>query len=298
MDNELYPYSPIVDRPPLSWPDGKRLAFYVGLNVEHYEVNKPSTSITPATAALVPDPLNYGWRDYGPRVGIWRMMDTLDRLGLRPSVLLNSDVCDRYPQIIEAGRQRDWCWLAHGQNNSNFPALMSRDDETAALEEVVTTIERATGTRPRGWMGPALNASFSTPELLADLGLDYILDWCADDQPWPMRVPNGRMIGVPYSIEINDITLFVNHSFTGPDFEQMLIDQFERLYAESETSGRVMAVAVHPFVVGQPFRMKYLERALERIVAHEDVWLPTTDELAAWYYEHAYEAAVDRLAVA
>jgi len=298
MDNELYPYSPIIDRPPLRWPDGKRLAFYVGLNVEHYEVDKPSTSITTATAGLVPDPLNYGWRDYGPRVGIWRMMESLDRFGLRASVLLNSDVCDRYPQIIDAGRERNWAWLAHGRNNSTVHAPLARDDEAQLLDDMMKRIERSTGTRPRGWMGPALNASFNTPELLADLGVDYILDWCADDQPFPMRVPNGRMIGVPYSIEVNDITVFVGHSCTGPEFEQMLRDQFDRLYAESSASGRVMAIAVHPFVVGQPFRIKYLEQALDYIVGHDDVWLPTTDEIADWYYANGYEAATAATAVA
>lgn len=290
MDNDLYDYSPIVERPPISWPNGARLAFYVGLNVEHYEVDKPSTSITAATAGLVPDPLNYGWRDYGPRVGIWRMMDALDRFGLRASVLLNSDVCERYPQIIEAGRQRKWTWLAHGRNNSTFHAPMARDDEAQVLAEMMDTIEQATGSRPRGWMGPALNASFNTPEILAELGVDHILDWCSDDQPFPMRVKTGRMISVPYSIEVNDISLFVGHSFSGLDYQQLLIDQFDRLYEESANSGRVMAVAVHPFVVGQPFRMKYLEKALEYIVGHDDVWLPTTDEIADWYYANAYEA--------
>jgi peptidoglycan/xylan/chitin deacetylase (PgdA/CDA1 family) len=290
MDNELYDYSPIVERPPLRWPDGNRLAFYVGLNVEHYQVDKPSTSITAATAGLVPDPLNYGWRDYGPRVGIWRMLDALDRFGLRASVLLNSAACDRYPQIIEAGRARNWTWLAHGRDNSTVHAPLSRDDEAPLLADMMSTIERATGARPRGWMGPALNASFNTPELLAELGIEYILDWCSDDQPFPMRVKAGRMISVPYSIEVNDISLFVGHSCSGPEYERLVKDQFDRLYAESESSGRVMALAAHPFVLGQPFRIKYLENAIEYIVGHDGVWLPTTDEIADWYYEHAYEA--------
>lgn len=288
MDNELYRYSPVVDRPRLEWPNGARIAFYVGLNIEHYEVDKPSTSIFGGTAGLVPDPLNYGWRDYGPRAGIWRMIEAFDRLDLRASVLLNSDVCDRYPQIIAAGRDRNWAWLAHGKNNSTVHAPLVRDDESRLLTDMMNSIERATGTRPRGWMGPALNASFNTPELLAGLGVDYILDWCADDQPFPMEVAGGRMISVPYSIELNDVTLFVGHSCTGPDFEQILVDQFDVLYSEGATTGKVMAVALHPFVTGHPFRMKYLERALDYITGHKDVWLPTTDEIADWYYANAY----------
>jgi peptidoglycan/xylan/chitin deacetylase (PgdA/CDA1 family) len=290
MDNELYEFSPIVERPPLRWPNGAKLALYVGLNVEHYEVDKPSTSIFGGTAGLKPDPLNYGWRDYGPRVGIWRMIEMFDRLGIRPSVLLNSEVCDRYPQIIAAGRARSWAWLAHGENNSTLPGLLERDDEARRLAGMMDTIERATGSRPKGWMGPALNSSFSTLELLAELGVSYTLDWCADDQPFPMKVKAGRMISVPYSIELNDITQFVGHSCTGPEFERMIVDQFEQLLADSAETGRVMAIAVHPFVIGQPFRLKYLERALERIAGHRDVWLPTTDEIADWYYAKAYRA--------
>jgi len=290
MDNELYGYSPIVERPPLRWPDGARLALYVGLNIEHYEVDKPSTSIFGGTAGLAPDPLNYGWRDYGPRVGIWRIIEMLDRLGLRASVLLNSDVCDRYPQIITAGRERNWAWLAHGRNNSTVHAPLARDVEKELLTEMMSAIERTTGTRPKGWMGPALNASFNTPELLAEMGVSYILDWCADDQPFEMRVQAGPMISVPYSIEVNDITQFVGHSCTGPAFEQILVDQFDRLYAEGAQTGRVMAIAIHPFVIGQPFRMKYLERALAYMLGHEGVWRPTTDDIADWYYRNAYKA--------
>jgi peptidoglycan/xylan/chitin deacetylase (PgdA/CDA1 family) len=292
VDNPFYDYSPIVDRPKLSWPNGARLAFYLGLNIEHYEIDKPSTSITPATAGLNPDPLNYGWRDYGPRVGVWRLMELLDSFGLRASVLLNSDVCERYPRIIEEGNKRNWVWLAHGNNNSTLPAALPADAEREMLTQMVETITQHTGRKPRGWMGPALNASYQTLDVLAELGLDYSLDFCADDQPFPMDVKSGRMITVPYSIEVNDITLFVGHATSGPEFEQLIVDQFEELYRESEESGRIMAVAIHPFVIGQPFRAKYLARALDRVLGqHDDVWLPTTDEIADWYYANYYDAA-------
>jgi peptidoglycan/xylan/chitin deacetylase (PgdA/CDA1 family) len=290
MDNPFYDYSPIVDRPPIKWPNGARLAFYVGLNVEHYEIDKPSTSITPATAGLTPDPLNYGWRDYGPRVGVWRLMELLDDVGLKPSVLLNSDVPSRYPRIIEEGNRRGWCWLAHGNNNSTLPAAMPADAEREMLLEMVETITQGTGKKPKGWMGPALNASYQTLDILAEQGLTYSLDFCADDRPFPMKVKSGRMITVPYSIEVNDISLFVGHSMTGPEFEQLLVDQFEQLYEESAESGRVMAVAIHPFVIGQPFRAKYLARALDTILSRHEIWTPTTDEIADFYYEHCYAA--------
>jgi allantoinase len=292
MDNQLYDYSPIIHRPRLELPNGARVAFWVGLNVEHYQVDKPSTSIFAGTAMLQPDPLNYGWRDYGPRVGIWRMMDVLDKHRLRASVLLNADVCERYPQIIEEGKRRGWAWLAHGKNNSIFEAGMSRDEERAYLGEVVATIARATGQQPRGWLGPALTETFDTPELLAELGLSYLLDWCNDDQPFPLKVRAGRMISVPYSIELNDISLFVGKSLSGQDFAQMVMDQFDVLYEEGQRSGRVMCLALHPFIINQPFRHKYLDQALGYIAGHDAVWLATSDEIAEWYLANAYEQAV------
>ena len=281
MDNRLYDYSPITDRPRLVWPGGARVAFYVGLNVEHFEVDKPSTSIWQGTAELVPDPLNYGWRDYGLRVGFWRLLEIFDRLGIRPSVLLNSDVAERYPQVMEAGRARDWAWLAHGKTNSMLHAGMEEREEETFLRQVVDTIERATGSRPKGWMGPGLTETFATPRILRELGLDYVLDWTADDQPFTLNVPG--MISVPYSVELNDIGLFVGKSFTGAEFRQAVIDQFDQLYADSADSGRVMALALHPFVIGQAFRARYLAEALKYIAGHEGVWLATSDEIAVHF---------------
>ncbi|WP_327111032.1 polysaccharide deacetylase family protein [Nocardia sp. NBC_01730] len=281
MDNELFDYSPIVDRAPLHWPSGARVAFYVGLNVEHYQVDRPSTSIFSGTAGLAPDPLNYGWRDYGPRVGIWRVIEALDRHGIRASALLNSDVAERNPQIIAAGVRRNWAWLAHGKNNSIFQADMSVDDERAYLADLVATIERATGRRPRGWMGPALTETFHTPRLLAELGLNYVLDWTNDDQPYRLNVPG--VLSVPYSVELNDNTLFLGKATSGPDFVRIVEDQLDQLYAESADSGRVMALALHPFVIGQAFRIKYLDQALGAVANHPGVWLTTSDEIAEHY---------------
>lgn len=287
MDNQLFGYSPITERPPIHWPGGARVAFYVGLNVEHYQVDRPSTSIFAGTAGLTPDPLNYGWRDYGPRVGIWRLIESLDRHRVRASVMLNSDAGTRYPQIVRAGRDRDWAWIAHGRNNSIFQADMTRDEERAYLTEVVDTIERDTGRRPRGWLGPALTETFRTPELLAELGLHYVLDWSNDDQPYRLDVPG--MLSVPYSIEVNDISLFVGKSLSGPDFVRLVEDQLEQLYEDSADSGRVMSLVLHPFVIGRPFRHKYLDQALEYIANHPGVWLTTSDEIAEHYARTAEE---------
>ncbi len=278
MDNQLFNYSPIVEREPIRWPGGARVAFYVGVNVEHFHIDGPSTSLVEATATLVPDPLNYGWRDYGARVGIWRLTESLDRHGIRASVLLNSEVCARYPQIIDAGLARDWAWLAHGATNSLLHANLSPEEERAALADVVDAIEKATGRRPRGWLGPGLTETFNTPALLAELGLGYLLDWTNDDQPYPLNVPG--MLSVPYSVELNDLGVFNLKGLTGPDFVQMVKDQLDQLVADSADSGRVMALALHPFVIGQPFRHKYLDQALDYVANHPGVWLTTSDEIA------------------
>src|SRR5271169_6452480 len=244
MDNTLYKYSPITTRPKLTWPNGARIAFYIGLNIEHFEVDKPSTSIFGGTAGLVPDPLNFGWRDYGVRVG-------------------------------------NLAWLAHGKNNSTFQSGMKLDDERKYLAEVVEKISSATGHKIKGWLGPALTETFETPRLLKELGLSYVLDWCADEQPFPLTIP--VMISVPYSLELNDITLFVGKNLSGEAFYQTVVDQFDQLYKDSEKSGRVMCLALHPFIINQPFRQKYLEKALEYIARRSDVWLTTSDDIAEHY---------------
>jgi peptidoglycan/xylan/chitin deacetylase (PgdA/CDA1 family) len=281
VDQDLYSYSPIVGRPPLEWPDGKRVAFYVGLNLEHFLIDRPSTSIAGVTAALAPDPMNYGWRDYGVRVGIWRIIELLDEVAVAASVLLNSDVCHLYPQIVEAGVRRDWAWLGHGQNNSTLQAGMDEQAEREYLQEMTATIEAATGTRPQGWLGPALTETFNTPRLLGELGVRYLLDWCNDDQPYPLNVPG--MISVPYSVEVNDITLFVYHAHTGEEYVRLVCDHLDQLLADSRDGGRVMALPLHPFVIGQPARHRYLAKILEEVRSREEVWVTTSDAIAAHY---------------
>jgi allantoinase len=251
VGNQLFDYSPITERPPIRWPGGARVAFYIGLSIDH---------------SLVPDPLDAGWRDYGARVGIWRTIQSLDRYGMRASALLDADAATRYPQIVEAGLDRDWAWLGHGRGH---------------LAEAVDTIASVTGQRPRGWLGPARPETFQTAALLAELGLRYVLDWTNDDQPYRLNVPG--MLSVPYSLELNDLGLFLFRNLSGPEFVQVVKDQFEQLYADAEHSGRVMALALHPFVIGQAFRRRYLDQALADLAARPGIWLTTSDEIAEHY---------------
>jgi len=291
VNNELYGFSALPRRPRLELPNGARVALWVGLAVEHYAVDRPGMSIAPHAASFVPDPLNAGWRDYGLRVGIWRLADMFERHGLPVTALLNSDVCAAYPEVIEEGVRRGWAWVAHGHNNNRIHQGMSVDEERAALREMHETIRDATGREPRGWIGPVLTETFETPRLLRELGYTYLLDWCSDDQPFPLNVPGGPMISVPYSIELNDATMYLGRNLPGPDFEEAIVDQFEVLYEEGAESARVMAIGLHPFIVGQPFRFKYLERAIARIAGRDDVWFTTSDAIADWYLSRVEQPA-------
>lgn len=292
-----YPYSPIVDRPVWQLPGGARIAVYVGLNVETYDTNGPGPTLIPALANRDVDPINSGWRDYGPRVGIWRLSELLADVGITPSVLLNSGVCAAHPQIIEHGAEQGWCWVAHGRSNSQFAGPdapnLGRDAERAYLTRIVADITAATGQRPRGWLGPlGLSQTRNTLGLLADLGCAYVLDWAADDQPFVLSQPG--LVSIPYSFEINDLPPLMRSGLSGPEFAQTIIDQFDVLYAEGATQPRVLPIAIHPFVAGQAFRATHLHRALRHIADHDHVWLCTSDELADWYRHHGH-AELDRV---
>jgi len=292
VKNELYDYWPIIKRPSLKWPDGAHVAFWLGVNIEHYLFGKPSLSLAANTAQFIPDPQNHAWRDYGTRVGVWRLVEALDKYSIRASVLLNSDVCSEYPEIIEAGTGRNWAWLAHGKNNSTLQVNMEASDERRYLEDVSATIGNATGRQPRGWLGPGLTETTNTPSILADLGFTYNCDWCCDDQPFPMNVGTKRFISVPYGLELNDITMFLGKSLSGEQFYQQVVDQLEALVEDGKGNGRVMCLALHPMIINQPFRQKYLDAALKLISEHDKVWLTTSDEIADWYLSNYYDEAV------
>lgn len=283
MERPPYDFTPIVRRPRLTLPNGARLAVWIGINVEHYRWGQPALSLAPFTAELVPDPTNYGWRDYGPRVGVWRLMEILDRVGVRGTAITNSAVCEEYPEIIEEALARHWAIVAHGLDNSTWQAGMKRDDERAFIEQVATTLESATGRRPAGWLGPALTATPNTYDLLAELGFTHTLDWTNDDQPYPLNVRSGSLLSVPYSSEVNDLPAFVLHHHTGEEFAAAVVDQFETLYEEGVNSLRVMGIGIHPFLVGQPFRSRHFARALEQVAGRDDVWYATSDDIADWY---------------
>jgi len=285
MSNPLYEYSPIVDRPPLALPGGARVAIWIGMNVEHFAWGQPALSVAPFTAELVPDPTNYGWRDYGPRVGVWRLAEIFERLGFPVSAITNADVLDQHPQIIEHGVSSEWAWVAHGTNNSTWHVGMDRDAEVALIGAIAERFAATTGRRPQGWLGPALTSTINTTSVLAELGFSYTLDWAVDDQPFDMSVPSGRLLSVPYSSEINDIPICFLHHQSATALRDAIVDQFDQLYAEGSERPRVLGIGLHPFIAGQAFRAKHVAQALEHIAGHADVWRTTSDAIAAWYLE-------------
>ncbi|MFM0174720.1 polysaccharide deacetylase family protein [Paraburkholderia sediminicola] len=287
LEQDRYPYSAIVDRKPLRWPNNARVAVWVIPNIEHFLFDRPSSSIIASTTSFVPDVLNYSWRDYGARVGIWRLMEVMEKYGIKGTVALNSDVCECYPRIIEGGNALGWEWMGHGNNNSTVINSQPEEEERRIIQSTVDIISQGTGKQPRGWLSPALSESHRTLDLLAEAGIQYVANWVNDEQPYPMRVNTGSMLSLPYSVEINDYTAFLEQGQRGEDFAQTIRDQFDGLYEDGAKSGRVMAICLHPFLIGHPHRSKYLAEAFAHITSHEDVWLATGSEIAAWYRNSA-----------
>lgn len=278
-----FAYSAIVDRPPLRWPNGARVAVWVIPNIEHFLFDRPATRIADGALALNPDILNYSWRDYGVRVGIWRMMEVMERYGVPGTVALNSDVCRHYPRIIAAGKALGWEWMGHGTSNSILINRQSEAEERALIREVVETITAATGARPRGWLSPALSETVRTPDLLAEAGIEYVGNWVNDEQPYRMRVRKGSMVSLPYSAELNDIPALLGLHQSTETFGRMICDQFDVLYEDGATTGRVMSICLHPFLIGHPHRSKYFDAALKHITSRQEVWLARGGEILDWY---------------
>ncbi len=294
MEKNRIPYSGTFNRERIAWPNGARIAFYVGINIEYYDIDRPN-SRTPD--AHRPDMLQHVYHEYGSRVGVFRMMSILDKYNLRASVLLNSEVCERQPDILTEGVKRSWEWLGHGITNQRSIPSYRPEEEQGVIREVRETITAATGVAPKGWLGPGLAETFNTPDLLAAEGFEYVCDWGCDDQPLPMQVAAGRMLAVPYQQGLNDATYLRDYQHTGDEYERAICDAFDVLYEEATSGGKVMALPTHPHNTGVPMNAKHFDRALAYITSHKDVWLTTAGEIAEWYYAQYYEQAAPRSGV-
>lgn len=286
-----FPYVPIHQRPKLEWPGGARVALWINPNIEFFALDDVMPgNVNERVArdhAKVPNVRNWSLRDYGNRVGVWRLMEVLTRHGIRASAALNSEVCRQHPEIVARAVELDWELMGHGQTNAMRINEMDPAREREATFDAIDTIEVACGTRPVGWLGPGLAETWNTLEILHEAGIRYVCDWVNDDQPYPMEIGDPPMLALPYSVQTNDVPAYFDRKASVPEFERTLKEQFDVLYREGETSGRVMAIAVHPFVTGQPHRIGALDRALEYICAHEGVWCATGREIVEHYRRSA-----------
>jgi peptidoglycan/xylan/chitin deacetylase (PgdA/CDA1 family) len=277
--HDRYPYSPITARPVYDWPGGKRLAVYVGLNLEWFSFGE-GLGAELAPGGPQPDVLNYAWRDYGNRVGVFRLAGLFDELKLPVSLLINSEMYRHAPAAVAAFPNAEL--VGHGRSNSERQGDLEEKMERLLIEETTAAIEQHSGKRPRGWLGPWISQSPVTPDLLQEAGYRYLLDWCHDDQPVWMKTRRGRILSVPYPQELNDIPQIVSRKREGAEFADMIVDAFEVMHEECVRRPLVMGIALHPYIVGWPHRFKHLARALRHISRRTDdrVWFTTSGEIA------------------
>jgi len=275
-----YPYSAIAGRPAYDWPQGKRLAVYIGLNLEWFAFGE-GLGAELAPGGPQPDVLNYAWRDYGNRVGAFRLAELFAELKLPVSLLVNSAMVEHAREALDAFKDAEI--VGHGRSNSERQGELSEAEERALIEETSAALEQYSGKHPRGWLGPWISQSHLTPDLLQEAGYAYLLDWCHDDQPTWMTTRKGRILSVPYPQELNDIPQIVARKREGSDFADMILDAFAVMREESAQRPLVMGIALHPYIVGQPHRFRHLARALRDIVKQADdkVWFATAGAIAA-----------------
>ena len=295
MEPNRVTYQPIAGRPKIEWPGGARVALWVCPNLEHYEfLPDPVRIRDPWPRMPHPDILGYGVKDYGNRVGLWRMFEVMDRHELRCTISLGLGNFEHYPEILEACEARRWDVMCHGIYNTQYLWGYEEDEERAFVAECVETYRRLTGRKLAGWFSPAASHTLNTPDIVAEHGIKYFCDFYHDDQPFPVNVRSGKLITVPYTMDLNDAVVY-HHDIEGAEFARMIADEFDTLYREGEQSGRVMCIALHPYMMGQPHRSGHLDEALGYILSHDGVWKATGEEIADWYYEHYFEAVRGQL---
>ena len=251
--------------------------------MEEWDINEPMARTvlpTPQGVSVIPDIPNFGWFDYGLRVGFWRLKRVLDGCGVRATVSLNASVCLSYPQLVRESLDAGWEMLAHGFIQR---VINKEPDERAVIRRTIDTIGEFCGARPRGWMGPGLAETFDTPDILAEEGIEYIADWCNDDQPYRMKVKSGAMVALPYTVELNDIPIYLVQHHRAPELFERARDHFDTLYREGAESARIMCVSTHPYITGAAHRIQYYQKLFEYMQRFEGVIFMTGSEILDWY---------------
>jgi peptidoglycan/xylan/chitin deacetylase (PgdA/CDA1 family) len=289
-----YAWSAIIHRQPLRWPHGKRLALIVTMNCEYWDLTKDTDEPYYAGGPpMMPDPVpgriadfpNFTWREYGQRVGVWRLFRVFEEAGAPLSVTINAKTALERPEIIDYVNQRRWEIVAHNYEQGELLHKLTFDEarERQVIRNTLEVYERAVGRKAKGWLSSSLRGTPRTPDILAEHGLIFFCDYMNDDQPYLIHTPSGPIVNTPYSIEINDFTFFHRRAMSTWDAARMLMDNFDELYAEGAESGRMMNVGLHPHVSGHPHRMKCFREFLAHVKKHPDVWWTTREELARWY---------------
>ena len=290
-DPGLYDFRPYRDRTPIRWPDGKSIAVWVSPNLEYYEIDPPANPHRKSWTKPHPDVVGYAHRDYANRVGHWRMAEVMSKHGFPGSVSLSVALCQHIPEIVADANARGWEFFSHGIYNTRYSYGMDEAQERAIIEDSIRTVHEATGQMIRGWLAPALTHTPRTLDLIAEYGLTYTCDLYHDDQPGPVHVPSGRLISMPYSLEVNDHYGFFIYNMSPRDYADALIRQYDRLAAEGETSGTVMCIPLHSYLIGQPHRIGPFEEVLRHIAADGRAWITRSGDIADHFLAHGYDAA-------
>jgi len=283
LPSERLDFSPIGQRPKLALPDGARLAVWVIVNVEEWDPTQamPRTVLKPpAGGAPMPDIPNWAWHEYGNRVGFWRMLEVLDHFRIRAVLAINGSAIRRYEPIARAALERRWEFIGHGFTQQNMQKV---GDERVAIRKTATAIRDFAGRPPRGWLGPGLTETWETPDLLIEEGFDYVCDWVLDDQPVRLKTRTGPIVNLPYTQECNDVAMMLIQHHKASEYYDRATDQFAQLYADAAQSARVMALVVHPYIMGAPHRLRYFRDVLARIRDHREVLFWTGEEILDWY---------------
>jgi allantoinase len=277
------PYSAIVDRPALKLPGGARVVVWVIVNVEEWSNERamPRSVLPPPYGQpLLPDLPNWAWHEYGMRVGYWRFVDALKRFDVRATLALNGSVIKTYPPVVKAALDAGWEFMGHGfiqRPTHHVP------NQRAAIRDTIAAIKKYTGKAPRGWESPGLTETFESVDLLAEAGIEYVADWVLDDQPCFIDTRKGRIVSVPYTVEMNDIAMMQIQNHASREWLRRGTDTFDRLWKEGGDIPRVMAISVHPYITGAPHRIAYLEKLYEYILGREGVVVWTGEQILDWF---------------
>ena len=281
--HERLPYSAIEGRPPLKLPDGLRLILWPLMSLEQWDISRPMARMVitpPQGQPMLPDHPNWSWHEYGMRVGAWRFYELFARLGIKPTLAANARICEDYPRVAEQAKKDGWEFMGHAYDQ--LP-IHKNENQAAMINRSMEVIEKFTGTRPVGWLGPGLTQTLDTPELLKKAGVQYIGDWVYDDEPTVIKTAEGPLVTLPYTVELNDIPMMIVQHHESDYLVKRAIDQFDRLYLEGKDRAKVMALAIHPYISGQPHRIKYLEAIYDYVKRFDGVLFWNGVQILDWY---------------